>query len=130
LPARFTNEVDNAGMGARVPANNIMDTPLENLKALTAWDTEPELTETEVESLLDASAIADVDGLAPTDGEWTPTYNLNKAAATGWLIKAARASDQTAVDPPESGIVTSKVFDNCLRMSREYKAKATASVTV
>ncbi len=105
-------------------------TPIENLKALTAWDTEPALTETEVESLLDAASMADADGLSPTDGEWTPTYNLNKAAATGWLIKAARASDQTAVDPPESGIVTSKVFDNCLRMSREFKAKATATVAV
>ncbi len=105
-----------------------MDTPLEQLKALTAWDTEPALTETEVESLLDASAIADADGLAPTDGEWTPTYNLNKAAATGWLIKAARASDQTAVDPPESGIVTSRVFENCLKMSRVYTAKGKASV--
>jgi hypothetical protein len=107
-----------------------MDTPLENLKALIAWDTEPALTEPEVESLLDASAVTDADGLAPSNEEWTPTYNLNKAAATGWLIKAARASDQTAVDPPESGIVTSKVFDNCLKMSREYKAKATATVAV
>ena len=105
-------------------------TPLENLKALTAWDTEPALTVTEVESLLNAASMTDADGLPPTDGEWTPTYNLNKAAATGWLIKAARASDQTAVDPPESGIVTSKVFDNCLKMSRVYKSKATATVAV
>lgn len=105
-------------------------TPIENLKALTAWDTEPALTETEVESLLDAASMIDSDGFVPSDGEWTPTYNLNKAAATGWLIKAARASDQTAVDPPESGIVTSKVFDNCLKMSREFKAKGTATVAV
>ncbi len=105
-------------------------TPIENLKAFTAWDTEPALTETEVESQLDAASMTDADGFAPSDEAWTPTYNLNKAAATGWLIKAARASDQTAIDPPESGIVTSKVFDNCLRMSREYKAKATATVAV
>lgn len=104
--------------------------PLEKLKSLTAWDTEPALTEAEVGSLLNAAAIKDADGFAPADEDWTPTYDVNKAAATAWLIKAARASDQTAVDPPESGIVTSKVFDNCLRMSRIYTKKASASVVV
>jgi hypothetical protein len=107
-----------------------METPLEKLKAMTAWTAEPALTETEVEALLEAAAVSDGAGSGPFDDAWEPTYDLNKAAATAWLIKAARASDQTAVDPPESGIVTSKVFENCLRMSRIYTAKAKGSVRI
>ncbi len=103
-------------------------TPLDKLKALTAWETEPVLTETGVEDILGNASVADAEGNAPSNDDWTPTYDINKAAAEAWLIKAARASALTEIDPPESGIVTSQVFENCMNMSREFKAKATSSV--
>lgn len=105
-------------------------TPLDKLKALTAWETEPVLTETEVEDILGNAAVADSEGNAPSNDDWTPTYGINKAAAEAWLIKAARASALTEIDPPESGIVTSQVFDNCMKMSREFKGKSTASFKI
>jgi hypothetical protein len=105
-------------------------TPIEKLKLMAAWEATPALTEAEVEALLDAAAVADENGSSPQTDTWVPTYDLNRAAATAWLIKAARSSDQTEVDPPDSGIVTSRVFENCLKMSRVYTAKATASVRV
>lgn len=105
-------------------------TPTEKLKLLAAWDTEPTLTETEISDLLAEAAIADSDGLAPEDEAWTPTYNINKAAAAAWLIKAGRASALTEVDPPESGIVTSKVFENCVRMAETFRAKSRTSVKI
>ena len=80
-------------------------------------------------ALLADAALCDSDGLAPADDGWTPTYDLNAATAAGWLVKAGRASILTAVDPPESGIVTSKVFDNCRAMAAIYAAKKTACVT-
>ena len=103
-------------------------TPTEKLKLLAAWDTEPVLTETEIGDLLVEAAIADGDGLAPEDESWTPTYNINKAAASAWLIKAGRASALTEIDPPESGIVTAKVFENCVRMARVFQARSAVSV--
>ena len=106
-----------------------METPLEKLKKLTAWETDPALTEDEVEELLDAAALEDKDGLAPLSEEWTPTYDLNAAAAAGWLMKAGRASSTTETDP-ESFYVTSKVFDNCCRMARIYRAKINSTISV
>ncbi len=105
-------------------------TPLEKLKSLTARETEPVLTETEVEDILGNASVADAEGNAPANDDWTPTYDINKAAAEAWLIKAARASALTEIDPPESGIVTSQVFENCVRMSREFKARGNASISV
>ncbi len=58
-----------------------MSTPLDNLKLLTAWETEPSLTEIEVERILDNSAVADAEGNSPTNDNWAPSYDLNKAAA-------------------------------------------------
>ena len=97
---------------------------------MTAWDTAPALTETELDDLLSNSSMTDKDGFAPLDEEWTPTYDLNAAATAGWLIKAGRASSLVEVDPPGSGLFTSKVFDNCRTMARIYRAKCTAFTTI
>lgn len=105
-------------------------TPLERLKTIATWETEPVLTETEVEEVLDAAAVADNEGNSPSNDDWSPTYDINKAAAEAWLIKAARASALTEVDPPESGIVTSKVFDNCIVMARFYARRRVSTISI
>ena len=102
--------------------------PIDKLKLLTAWEVEPALTEDELGDTLAAFAIEDANGLAPINEEWTPTYDLNAAAAQAWLIKSARAA--TTVDEPTAGVVTSKVFDNCRAMARMYAGKRSVSVSV
>ena len=59
----------------------------------------------------------------------TPTYDLNAAAASAWLIKAGRASSTTETDP-NSFCVTSTIFDNCCEMARIYRAKGKMSLSV
>lgn len=97
---------------------------------MTAWDSEPTLSEAELGATLDAFSREDINGFAPINEEWTPTYDINAAAGQAWLIKAARASTLTEVDPPGSGIVTSKIFDNCRAMARIYGAKRQLSVRI
>lgn len=101
---------------------------LDKLKIMTDWETEPALTEDELNEALAAAALEDAAGLAPTHEEWTPTYDLNAAAGAAWLIKAARAA--ATVDEPTEGAVTSKVFDNCRAMARIYGARRTTTVGV
>jgi len=107
-----------------------METALGKLKRITAWDAEPTLSEDDLEAALAAAALADVDGMVPSEEDWKPTYDINAAAAAAWLVKAARASPQTEVDPPGSGITTSKVFDNCRAMARIYASKRNLTVSV
>lgn len=101
---------------------------IDKLKQLTAWDIEPTLTEDELDELLAVAALKDAEGLTPDEAEWTPTYDLNTAAAKAWLIKAGRSA--ATVETPEAGMVTSKVFDNCRSMARIYASKRTASVSI
>lgn len=103
-------------------------TDLEKLKQLTAWDIAPELTEDDLEECLAKVALEDFNGFAPINEEWTPTYDLNAAAAQAWLIKAARAA--ATVDEPTAGVVTSKVFDNCRIMAKMYIGKRGSSVSM
>jgi hypothetical protein len=100
---------------------------LEKLKNMTAWDGDPALTEDELEELLAAAALSDGEGVEPEGEGWEPTYDINRAASEAWLIKAARAAGLVEIDPPESGIVTSKVFENCRAMARLYAARRSAS---
>jgi hypothetical protein len=106
-----------------------METPKEKLKKITAWDVAPALTDTEIDELLAQGAIADGEGNGPASEDWSPSYDLNSAAAAGWLIKAGRAAATTETEP-DSVNVTSRVFANCLRMSRIYSGKRSGSVRV
>ena len=106
-----------------------METAIEKLKKMTASDVAPVLTDDEVEELLMPASVADTNGLPPSDEAWTPTYDLNAAAADGWLIKAGRAAALVEVDPSGSGILTSKVFENCRAMARIYRAKCRLSIS-
>ena len=105
-----------------------MDSPKDKLKQMTAWDVEPALTDGEIDELLVPCCLKDHTGLPPSDPGWSPTYDLNLAASNAWLVKAARAAALVEVDPPGSGIMTSKVFDNCRAMARIYRAKVRLAV--
>lgn len=105
-------------------------TALDKLKLITAWTDEPALTEPELEDILDESALVDSDGKTREQEGWSPTYDINLAAREAWLIKAARVAALVEVDPPESGIVTSKVFDNCLHMARLFEARRSKTVSI
>jgi hypothetical protein len=104
-----------------------METPKEKLKKITAWDVAPVLTDTEIDELLLQGAVADREGNAPSSEDWEPTYDLNSAASAGWPLKAGRAASTTETEP-DSVNVTSRVFANCLRMSRIYSSKRATSV--
>lgn len=107
-----------------------METPKDKLKKMTSWNIAPELADGEIDELLIQFGLADSGGLGPIEEDWIPTYDLNAAAAAGWLIKAGRASELVEVDPPGSGLFSSKVFDNCRAMARIYAAKKRVSVSV
>jgi hypothetical protein len=105
------------------------ETAKDKLKKMIAWDTDPTVTDDEVDELLGQSSVADSLGNAPSVVDWAPTYDLDSAAAAGWLIKAARAAALVEVDPPGSGLFTSKVFDNCRAMARLYSRKKAATLS-
>lgn len=104
---------------------------LDELKLITAWDAEPALTETDLNASLTKAALPDAAGILPLATGWSATYDLNFAACHAWLVKAGRASATVEIEPPGSGIFTSKVFDNCRKMARIYAGKRNSSrVTV
>jgi len=106
-----------------------MESAKEKLKKLTASAEEPMLTDAEIDELLAASGVADTEGNGPASEDWTPSYDINSAAAEGWMIKAARCASTTEIDP-DSLEVTSRVFENCIRMAGLFSKRRAGSVKV
>lgn len=96
---------------------------------MTAWDKEPALVEGDIDDLLTMFAKKDADGKSPTDVDWTPTYNLNSAAAEGWRWKAAKASELISVDLDGERMSSNQIFEHCERMAKTYSRKNNASPT-
>lgn len=99
------------------------------LKAMTAWETTPALTDGEIDDLLVQFSLPDADGLAPDDVEWTPTYNLRAAAAEGWRWKAGRAAELQSTDLDGDRMSANQIFDHCERMIKVY-SRGTASPAI
>jgi hypothetical protein len=105
------------------------ETYKDKLKRLVDWTNEPELTEADLDQLLAENKIADSFGRSPEDEDWVETYDLYKAAAAGWLLKAARKANTTETNP-DSLEITSHVLDNCLKLADEMRKRGLASVRI
>lgn len=98
------------------------------LKAMTAWASEPTLSEQEIDALLDQYSLEDADGLAPSDVGWIPTYNLRAAAKEGWTWKMGRCADLVSTDLDGDRMSSNQLFDHCQTMVRKYSGTAAPSM--
>lgn len=101
----------------------------DRLKQMVAFESEPKLTPTEVEGLLEQYARKDKNGNSPSLAEWIPTYDLNGAAAEGWRLKMGKASELISVDLDGERMSSNQVFEHCERMSRMYSRRRNATVS-
>jgi len=98
------------------------------LKAMTAWDEEPTLSDTEIDALLTQFSRVDETGLEPSDPSWTATYDLRAAAKEGWTWKMGRASSLVSTDLDGDRMSSNQVFDHCKEMVRKYGGTPTMNV--
>jgi hypothetical protein len=103
-------------------------TNLQKLSRMTASDSEPVLAVEDLDQLLANCGRPDAAGRPPTDLNWTPTYDLNAAAAEGWRWKAARAGELTSVDLDGTKLSAEQIFDHCERMIGVYSKKVNGTV--
>ena len=104
------------------------DEALEELEAMLDWESVPALSEAEVTLCLNRSKLVDSAGLAPTDDDWDPTWDLNIGAAHGWRLKAAKAAKWHDYSTAGLKVDKSQIRAGCLEMAKEYRRKIAASV--
>lgn len=100
------------------------------LSHMTSADTEPLLSTTDLDDLLTLAAIPDSLGLSATAVGWTPTYDLNFAAAEGWRWKAGKAASSYAFTMDGESPERSFLMIRCEKMAASYSQKVITSVPI
>lgn len=93
-------------------------------------DQEPTLDTTALNALVSYAQRVDVFGLPPSDTSWTPTYDLNAAAAEGWRWKAGSAAGQYDWTSTLQAFKPSQVATMCLAQAKAYAAKVGAAASM
>ncbi len=89
---------------------------------------DPSLTVAEVDDLILRAKCADASGLLPSAVGWVPTWDLDYAAAEGWLIKAGKAAQQFNFAEDSQRFDRSQKHSQCLAMEARYRNRVSASV--
>jgi hypothetical protein len=90
--------------------------------------TEPTLTEDDLDDLMDAAARPDADGLDRSDADWTPTWDLNAAAAEGWARKASKAAANFNFAEDGQRFDRAQIYAHCAAQQKVYADKAMGSL--
>lgn len=99
---------------------------LAHLRRLTAEPPDGAYPDAELAALIARFPLADAAGWAPTSAAWTPTYDLNAAAAEVWDAKAAALAQDFDFAADGGDYRRSQAHQHARDMARLYRAKRTA----
>lgn len=110
------------------------DDALALLQLYTDWQSDPALTEDELTAVLAGSRTVDADGLAPSDEDYTATYDrqgVYRAAAEAWDVKAGRLAMRVSTTT-EAGLKRERqqAREACEALARAYRNRLLGSVRV
>lgn len=106
------------------------DEALVRLKMMLTWDAEPTLTLDEMLALIDLARRPDADGLAPSEDDWVPTFDLEAAAAEGWSWKANQVVPRFDVTVDGDSFRRAQIYAHCRRQSSHYANKIVGNLGV
>lgn len=100
------------------------------LKLASAADTDPALSDAELDLCLGFAAVVDVNGKGPGDDGYTPTYTpnlLNLAIAQAWETKAGKLGDLDNFAESGDSFDPDKRRAFCLNQAERYRKKVVGS---
>lgn len=100
------------------------------LANMVAANEEPTLDAVQINDLLALASVPDANGVAAADPGWTPTYDLNCAAAEGWRWKAAKAASSYAFTLDGDSTERSFLMIRCEHMADRYSKLIMSSIPV
>jgi hypothetical protein len=93
-------------------------------------DSDPVLQPSDLQALVKLAQRVDAFGLPSSDPSWTPTYDLNAAAAEGWRWKAGSAAGQYDWTSTLQAFKPSQVVAMCQAQAKLYAARTGTSVSM
>lgn len=97
---------------------------------LAATNDDPVIAPSHVSEIVAQFATIDTDGNAPTDDDWTPTYDVYAAVATAWRVKAGNAAMRYTFQAGDQRESESDLHKHCMAMADYYDRYRAQSVTI
>lgn len=94
---------------------------------MVAAESNPALDSAALGSLLDSAGLVDGLGRGPKDPDWTPTYDMNRAAMEGWRLKAGKVAGDFSFTADNASYSKGEILANMERMVAMYAAKVNGS---
>ena len=96
----------------------------EKIGRMVESTSEPTLSDTDLDDLVDAAARADAEGRYRGESNWTPTWDLNAAAAEGWARKASKAASNFNFAEDGQRFDRAQIYAHCAAQQKLYADKA------
>ena len=93
------------------------------LRRMVAEPTSAIYDDDDLAEVVERYPVLDSDGLSQDDDDWTPTYDLNAAAAEVWAEKAAGYVGEFDFSADGGQFARSQQYDQAVRMARQYAAR-------
>jgi hypothetical protein len=100
------------------------------LSVMVGMSDVPTLRDDEFDLLVSFAKVSDEFGLRPSDTGWTPTFNLNRAAARGWKWKAGKITSAYDFQTDGQRFSRAQWFEHCMAMSQSYSTGGMGTIVV
>lgn len=107
----------------------LKEVAIARLTRMAAADVEPQLDALDLEYLLAMSRLVDEFGRSAEDPDWIGTWNLNRAAAKAWEMKAGKCSDKFNFSSDVNSFQRTQVFDHCIKMADRFGKKVSGTIS-
>lgn len=102
----------------------------EKLELMVLADEEPELDSDQIADILTHARRPDSEGRVYGDDDWEPTWDLDAAAAEGWLRKAGIAASRFNFAEDGQRFDRAQVYAHCIAQSERYARRLMGSIPV
>ena len=98
------------------------------LELMVLVDEDPALSSEQIDDILTHARRPDADDYDYEDAEWTPTWDLDAAAAEGWRRKAGIAASRFNFAEDSQRFDRAQVYAHCLQQAEFYARRAMGSI--
>jgi hypothetical protein len=99
------------------------------LALMVLADQDPVLSDDQLGDLVERARRPDGEGSTWPDGDaWTPTWDLDAAAAEGWNRKAAMAANRFNFGEDGQSFQRAEVYANCVKQAEAYARRSMGSI--
>lgn len=102
----------------------------EKLALLVLAEEEPILDADQLADCLTYARRPDAENYVYSDDEWTPTWDLDAAAAEGWRRKAGIAAARFNFAEDGQRFDRAQVYAHCLQQAEQYARRSLGSIPV